>query len=354
MHSLIDNGALLRITLAGALVLTGAACSRSDRAEVDRDTSQADTVAPGTRPGATDNARQNVSGYQPMRQDTALTPSGEVSAAGVDGDTSSARAQGDTVAVGDSAHVGKTGERLEPSQAVGQANADTAANKSESDRVRSPEDSTETVGVTTDTTTTAGVAADTGAPAEMARDTSLALAQGDTAMRQPSEVKIETADTSAIQVRPDTTAPSDTAVQQQPELGVETDDTTAVEVQVDTTTAEPEGQADLATETERVRPPEDSTQLQGNVTETVDVDTGNAEVEAGADTAGVAAAEMPSTGNIATGAHAVALMSREGRRCTVADVERNREVQWDLAGSPATMNPCGTGTMTLPRVQMEK
>ena len=49
-------------------------------------------------------------------------------------------------------------------------------------------------------------------------------------------------------------------------------------------------------------------------------------------------------------AEAVAGMTRSGERCTVAATDEHRGVLWDLASSPATLNPCGTGTMTLPKV----
>ena len=52
---------------------------------------------------------------------------------------------------------------------------------------------------------------------------------------------------------------------------------------------------------------------------------------------------------------AVAQVTREGRRCAVVQTEESEEdIRWDLAGSPATINPCGTGTMTLPRIQTEE
>ena len=47
-------------------------------------------------------------------------------------------------------------------------------------------------------------------------------------------------------------------------------------------------------------------------------------------------------------------MSREGQPCTVVTGDKSEDAEWDLASSPATMNPCGTGTMTLPRVQLKK
>jgi hypothetical protein len=243
MHSLVDNPALLRFTLAGALALTAAACSRSDRSDAGRGTSetasvgpsdsqaagQADTATTGAATETTRSApsaapeKENVSGYQPM---AASGVASQTTAAGVASDTGSQ--------------------------------------------------------VSGDTTTGAAV---------MARDTSTVLAQGDISA-QRSEVTVETADT-----------------------------TESIHVQIDTATAESPAEIAQA---------------------------------ASADTAAVAAAQVPSTGNIATGPEAVALISREGRRCTVVDPDRSQDAQWDLASSPATMNPCGTGTMTLPRVQTEK
>jgi hypothetical protein len=92
----------------------------------------------------------------------------------------------------------------------------------------------------------------------------------------------------------------------------------------------------------RVRPPEDSTEVLGKVT----TDSAGAN----ADAAAVGAAGVASTGNIATGADAVALMSRQGKRCVVVASDEDRQVLWDMASSPSTLNPCGTGTMTLPRI----
>lgn len=320
MHSLIDNRKLLRFTLAGALALTAAACSRSDRADAGRDTSQtasvgssdsqvvaglADTATPGTSAETTRPApsaapqKENVSGYQPMGQDTGSAVSGEASKPTANTDSAAppapvaadtAAPESDTVVVGDSANVGKPGERLEEIQASEQANADSLAGQGAAP-VRPPEDSSETIGVATDTSGS-GVSGDTAAPAaEMVRDTSTVLAQGDISA-QRSEVTVETADT-----------------------------TESIHVQIDTATAESPAEIAQATS---------------------------------ADTAAVAAAQVPSTGNIATGPEAVALMSREGRRCTVVDPDRSQDAQWDMAGSPASMNPCGTGTMTLPRVRTEE
>jgi hypothetical protein len=269
----------------------------------------------------------------------------------------------DTVAVGDSAQMGKPGGRLEPTQAEQQANADTMANR-ESDRARPPEDSTETLGqVTTDsaeiaaadTAAAGGAITDTAAAGyePMARDTSVALAQGDTLTQAPSDTATQVeADTAAIQVQVDTTTEAQTelAVKDQPDTVTVVGDTSSVDkpgprAKEDTVSQKADSLAKYH-EAERVRPPEDSTETLGQVT----TDEPNYDVEAIGDAEGdvVGAARVQSTGNIATGADAVALITREGEPCRVED---SRDVQWDMASSPATLNPCGSGTMTLPKVQ---
>jgi hypothetical protein len=78
----------------------------------------------------------------------------------------------------------------------------------------------------------------------------------------------------------------------------------------------------------RIRPPEDSTEIRGNMTD--------------------AAGAEPMGGTV-TGIDAVSLMSRAGARCVVKD--DSGDVYWDLSDSPAALNPCGTGTMTLSLVR---
>jgi hypothetical protein len=410
MRLRIHSGTLLGGLTAGALLLAGtSACSRDRTSGTDSQTqtgaatsadTQQRTVQPDTaRPTSTDTAiglamapgtkrpagvkdsaetrhpvthtrDTGVSGYRAMGQDTSfvdttnhpsqVAPSDTTQAspdAAVQpnqaGATDSTQPSQDTVVVGDSSNVGKTGNRLEPTQSSEQGNADTLANQPGSDRVRPPEDSTETVGVTSG----------------MARDTTTALAQADTAAPAPSDsappvtVQADTApahsdtssqmaaDTSAIQVQVDT---QQTEVAQQAPS-----DTTAVQAQVDTST---QAQVDtVGQQTEMAqRAPVDSAQAQAQADTTTIAATDSAEVIAQqptqaveTDAAEVGAADV-STANMATGAEAVALVSREGRRCTVVDAEEDKDARWDLASSPATMNPCGTGTMTLTRVQSEK
>jgi hypothetical protein len=389
--------------LATALVLAGAsACSRSDKTtDGGSQTGAATTTAVDTQTAATGQApagaataaqdtqdtpaepRQGVSGYQPMAgdntSDTAASSAASESAA-------------DTVAVGDSAQVGKPGQRLEGSEASPRVGDDSLATQPNSERIRPPEDSGETVG--TVTTDSAAVAA-----APMARDTTADLGQVDTAASQQTDTLAQTApDTAVLEAQVDTTT------QQQDTWEEASADTAAIQVEADTTTAEPqtevavdtetdtatvvgdsaevektgerlepnqtnaEANADtLAVETERVRPPEDSTELLGNVNaegaeQDADVHA-NADVqadggiEADADVEGVGdasaesvgAARVETAGGMVTGAAAVSAVTREGQRCTVLDPE-SPEARRDMASSPATLNPCGTGTMTLPRI----
>ena len=55
-------------------------------------------------------------------------------------------------------------------------------------------------------------------------------------------------------------------------------------------------------------------------------------------------------GKTVTGGQAVALVERAGLRCMVLN-EESTEAEWDIADSPANINPCGPGTMTLTPVR---
>jgi hypothetical protein len=226
--------------------------------------------------------------------------------------------------VGDSAEIGKPGERVTSTKTSEQANAASAAGND---------------------------SAVAGSP-EMARDTSTVLARADSTTAQPTAdtAARTSSDTGVVGVQMDTTKAA-----QQTEVAAEAPaDTAAVAPdsaeagrtgdRLEPTAASPEANADtLADHAERIRPPEDSTETLGQVNRD--------STEAGADTAAAAAASVEPSGNMATGDEAVALITREGQRCAVLSSDKRRDAQWDLAGSPATMNPCGTGTMTLPRVQ---
>jgi hypothetical protein len=267
------------------------------------------------------------------------------------------RAGRDTVSVtvGDSAHVGKAGERLESTQSSEQANADTVAGQTESERIRPPEDSTETRGVIT--TDSAGSVADNDTIITTTTSTEMAQEQSDLSGRAPADsaalqVQVDTtsgqtemaqqapADTSAIQAQLDTTAAA--VAQQAPEA------TASVQAQVDTTASQQPAEVAAQPSADTVMVATDSGDQSGNVQQKTEANAQRA--DAAADAAAVGAAGVQSTRQMATGADAVALISREGRRCAVIDGE-DIDKRWDMASSPATMNPCGTGTMTLPAVQ---
>lgn len=353
MNPTTSNRALLRAWLASTVLLTAVtACSRSDRAETGSSQDQtgaatmpADTAMPAdtqmpsdTQATGTDTAvsRTDTAKPEPVAQGATgrnAEPSAPVAAAApvgpdtavsgyqaMDQDTDTTPTAGDTasVAVGDSAEVGKAGERLDPESSE-QASEDTLMAQTESDRIRPPEDSTETLGAvtTTDSVAANGDTAVSGSE-QMARDTTTDLAQADTV----AQVEVDT-----------TTQVTDTSTQ------VAADTSATVQAQVDTTT--------LAQETDvAVDASTDTAVVVGDSTE--------AEVPA-PDQAPAAAAGAATSGDMLTGAEAVAQMTREGKRCTVVEGEESeQDIRWDLAGSPATMNPCGTGTMTLPRIQTEK
>lgn len=95
-------------------------------------------------------------------------------------------------------------------------------------------------------------------------------------------------------------------------------------------------------DSERIRPPEDSTEILGNVTsyETADEEPVNRTDEVGA----------AAVGGTLTGAEAVGLTTRQGAQCTVVDPENDEAVRWDMASTPVTLNPCGLGSMNLSKV----
>jgi len=375
MHVSIHHRTLLGRVIAAAVMLAGtSACSHKDRSYTGRDATQgsntgavapADTQSvagqpsPATSPVSTDTAAKKtsttatrsdepkVSGYRSMSQDTATTAdtgspemSGAAAAAPAPADT--AQNRNDKVAAGDSANIGRSGERIEPTVSSQQANADTLANQPESDRVRPPEDSSEAIGAVSSDSAVAG-------SSEMARDTSTALAQGDTVSEATMDTAVQvSADTGVAQAKADSAVEPPTEMAQQAPA-----DSGVVQAQVDTAAAEPTEMAQQAPVDSTAAQPQvdrDSTEVLSNETEQRAAVTAD-QADVSADTAAVAAAGVEPTGNLATGAEAVALMTREGRRCTVVDADESRDARWDLASSPATLNPCGTGTMTLPRVQ---
>ena len=338
MNLSIHNQALLRGILAGAVVLSGvSACSRSDRAGTGRDTTEsgATAVTPSdSQPSASAPQPSAGAATQPSgdtstttaqtrtprqwtrpsgrraRQDTTVK-SGEAAVSGYRGMDQDSSAQLDTLAA-----AGNTAETagVSSDSSVSTAAADSASSEPAGTGAASPLDS---AGVTSDYALTADpTSADTTTPVE--------------------------SDTTGIKVQLDTTH-TDT-------LTVATADS------ADTTSAKSEPAAaqvanadTLQDNSGRIRPPEDSTEIRsdGNVANQSETERIRAEPtsrEVPTDAAGAAP-----NGNTVTGIDAVSLMSRAGARCVVKD--DSGDVWWDMADSPAALNPCGTGTMTLSLVR---
>jgi len=375
------NGTLLRGMLAGAVALAAAsACSRSDRSDTgSRDTSQTGAVAPtDTQPSATpqpipadstmadtstktqaptsrihsDSAaktgKPGTAGYRAMERDTSAASGAST------GDTTPIRPTDSTAAPSRDTTVGAATPADTAATEMAGAATDTTPREQTGEAVMS--DSMAPDHVMADTTTAAQPSDSATAGYEpMARDTSTELAQGDTVSQMSADTTEQgQGDTTAIQAQADTTTgqvPTDVAMESQADTVTVVGDSSSVDkpgprAKEDTVSSKADSMAQYH-DADRIRPPEDSTEVLGNVTS--DEDKAKAD-QGDQDQVAAAAAPVPSTGNIATGADAVALMDRGGERCTVVDPENSRDVLWDLASSPATMNPCGTGTMTLPKV----
>jgi hypothetical protein len=344
MYFSIHNPGLLSGIMAGAVALAGAsACSRSDRANAGRDSTQTGAAAPA-------DSQASPSASASAQPDTATQPTTGTPPSSTDTATGTPSSTGNEGASSQNTKAGHRHARSRPSADRASANGDQGV---AGYKAMGPDSSTASSNVSdssnaalSDTSATTSDTAATemaGANAPMTRDTSVALAQGDTAAQvqvdTSSEAQADTAtigDTGVILTQADTTQQAEVAV------GDSTAGQPAERMHPDTVSKKADELAKH--EPARVRPPEDSTEILGNVT------TGGA--GANADASAVGAAGVASTGNIATGADAVALMSRQGEPCQVAASDQNRDVLWDMASSPSTLNPCGTGTMTLPRIWM--
>jgi len=313
MSFLLSNRALLRGMLTGAMVLTGTACQRSDRTESGRDSSAA--VLPDT----SNNAAQ---------------PSGGGTTTGAVSDSAKTAAPSDKDAVGYRSMERDT--TLDTSIGADSAASDVSAEVADTA-------STEMAGAA-DTVTRTDVSADTSAAgyAEMARDTSTAD-QADTAAAANGDV--------ALRATVDSSSQANVAVSA--EAGA---DTTGDAGRI----RPPEDSTEILGEV-RVRPPEDSTEILGNVTTDEAADeTADEQVVRPEDRETVAASEARTNevgaaaiGGNPTGAEAVALMSREGVRCAVVDPEGNHAVRWDMSNTPVALNPCGMGSMIPSRIWTE-
>jgi hypothetical protein len=403
MHLLIHNRSLLRGMVAGAVALASAtACSHKDRADAGRDTTQtgtavvpADTVSATSNAPVTDTASntaatttqaptprihpdssmqksdKGVAGYRGMERDTSvpsangatdsaghIRPTADSSVSAASNSDSAATASSVNVAMGTAAAV--SAAAVSSDSVTSATQSDSMSTEVSASADSSAEGHAHPGAVVAGAAVVGGVAAagndggqanqteaspDANAEREapIARDTSSELAQADS-MQQAQ------ADSGAVLAQADTTTqvPSDStpdghagaAVGAAAIAGaVAADREPSERVHPDTVSQKADELAKH--EPARVRPPEDSTETLGHVT---------TDGPANADLAAVGAAGVASTGNIATGAEAVGQMSRGGEHCTVTVPEKSRDIQWDMASSPATLNPCGTGTMTLPRI----
>jgi len=174
----LSNRALLRGMLAGVVVLTGTACSRSDRTESGRDNSAA--VLPDT----SSNAAQPTTSTRSNTPRAKTAPPSDTDVAGyrsMERDTTNVQGQTDTAAIDASVDV-----------------ADTS--------------STEMAGAA-DTVAGTEVPADTAAAgyAEMARDTSTVADQPDTAATPSADVALQATIDTSSQANADVSAEADVA-----------------------------------------------------------------------------------------------------------------------------------------------
>jgi hypothetical protein len=396
MNFLDHNRALL---LAGAVALAGAtACSRSDRADAGRDTTQSGAVNSAVVPADTQNAAAGQTPTADTGSATAQTPTADTgktgvtskpkpprtrihpgtdsakggdqgagypnpSSEGTPSDSSqirptpdsgvsaapSAPSPSDTAPVGLSTTVGDTaaGEIFSASDSTNVPTADVPTADVPTADVPTADVPTADVPTADPTsvavTDSAAVAPEVSDPAavdttEVAADTTVAGA--DTAEVAAEMPAADTAAAGYSEMARDTTsvlAQVDTAAAATPA----DEDTANIEVQVDTATAEATLGGDsvtVATGDANVASPDT-----GRIRPPAD----SAEVatsESSVDAAGAA----PMGGGV-TGVDAVATMTRAGARCAVRD--DSPDVFWDLADSPVALNPCGTGTMTLSLVR---
>jgi hypothetical protein len=332
MTFLLSHRALLRGMLAGAVVLTGTACSRSDRTESGSDTTAAmmpaisDSVRGETAPAGDKDA----AGYRSMDRDTTSVPSQPADSALPDTSVSAVPSDADTAAAETSAEAGDT-------------------------------TSIEMAGAT-DPTLTPDVAADTVATpsGDVALQTTVDTSSQDSAIAGvETEVSVgaDSADTAAADVA--IAADSADTVTADVAIAADSADTTDSAGRI----RPPGDSTEINTEVVRVRPPEDSTELLGDVTTPAEAadETADEQIITPEDEETVAASETrtdevgaAAIGGEVTGGEAVALMTRGGARCAVVDPEMNEAVRWDMSSTPVTLNPCGMGSMILSRIWTER
>lgn len=355
---------LLSSLMTGAIVLLGAgACSRSDRTESGSSnigTMSQDTTV--TMQDTISGGGQTAAGTTGSPMDT-TRPAGENTGTGAaQGDTAPAKAQSNAPRA---ATAPVSGERQSPSARADTGMAgyrpiqgDSVANQVESDSARVISDTAET-SMNPSHDSAAGYS-------EMARDTTSGADQIDTTSAVGAVgADVEDTTMNAGRVRP---VEDSTEI-----LGQVTTDTTNAVAATDSAEAAGEAAvaapgADTTQNAGRIRPPEDSTELQGNVNaaesasvnaadtadeapvaEVREYDPNDRETEVASETR-TEAVGAAALGGTVTGADAVAMMTRQGEQCTVVDPESDEEVRWDMSSTPATLNPCGLGSMNLSKV----
>lgn len=380
------NRGLLRGLLAGAVVLTGTACSRPDRTESGSNSSStalpdssADAVRPSdagaaagtipdtaatpaessTRPDAaqpntpraeTATPADSAAGYRPMERDTTSLPDQQLDSARVTADTSEAmQAPSDSSVSGVPSTTDTAAAETALAPVAGAAVAAAAAAGA---------------GATASDPASSSVATENPSATEMARDTSAIADQIDTVAASDTAGTLQgQVDTShyteasdsgragAVLAAGAAGAAVGGAAGRDNDAGTNGDRVRPPEEASETrggVTSDNRSVASADTlESERVRPPEDSTEVLGNVTTTDAAadETANEQIINPTDEVGAAAV----AGDI-TGAEAVALMSREGVACALVDPEENGAVRWDMSSTPVTLNPCGMGSMNLSKI----
>jgi hypothetical protein len=360
---------------------SGAAAGDTAPARVQSNAPRAATASPSNdRPDTSGSAEPSTGGYRATERDTASQP--ESDSARVTEDTSETslnQADTSTVETAGAAVTSDTTDTttMDTAGAAGYAEmardttggadqidttasaaaaADVQDSTMNAGRVRPIEDSTETMGqVTTDTGNVAAISDTVAAIAVRGDDTTGNANAQDTTMNagrvRPIEDSMETmgqvtTDTANVGVSSDT-VPGDAAIAARG--------------------------ADTTGNAGRIRPPEDSTEMQGNVSsaesagvnaadtadeapvaaEAPESDARDRETQVASEdrTDAVGAAAIDGT---VTGDDAIAMMTRQGEQCTVVDPESDEEVRWDMSSTPATLNPCGLGSMNLSKVWTEQ
>jgi hypothetical protein len=217
------------------------------------------------------------------------------------------------------------------SAAVGARGSDTTENAG---RIRPPEDSTEMVGSVNAADSASAQAADTSSGGRAGAVVGAVAGAAAVGSRGS-----ETTDNSG-HVRP-TENQAEVNGQVTTDNAHATSDTAAGDAAVGARGA------DTTENAGRIRPPEDSTEMAGNVNAADTAD--EAPVADSRDNVGAA-----SMGGTVTGEEAVAMMTRSGTRCRSVDFEADESVRWDMSSTPATLNPCGLGSMVLSKIESEQ